>query len=183
MNANDRIQWFHQKVFDHCYPNASHLAERFSISHRQAQRDVEFLRRELGAPLSYSAPHKGYFYSSPFTLPMIVETENDPDYHDILNGIRYFHGQTAEQSVIQLQLPYTALLEITDRMTVLNLRNFIVGEEPHHRYRCEFPSVELFLGIIMSTGADIRVLSPDWMRARLIEFAERVLKNNRDEEK
>ena len=180
MNANDRIQWFHQKVFEKCYPNASHLAERFSISHRQAQRDVEFLRRELGAPLEYSAPNKGYFYSEHFTLPLMLGTENDADYHDVLAGMRYFHGQTAQRSVIQMQLPYTALLEITDRMTVLNLRSFIVGEEPHHRYRCEFPSVELFLGIIMSTGADIRVISPDWMRRRLLDFAERVLRNNQE---
>ncbi|MBQ8345336.1 MAG: HTH domain-containing protein [Clostridia bacterium] len=182
MSANDRIQWFHQMVFEQCYPNASHLAERFSISTRQAQRDVEYLRRELGAPLEYSSAHKGYRYSEHFTLPLMLGTENDTDYHDILAGIRYFSGQTADRSVIQMQVPYTALLEIKDRMTVLNLRSFIVGEEPHHRYRCEFPSVELFLGIIMSIDADIRVVSPEWMKNRLLDFAERVLRNNRDSE-
>ena len=77
-----------------------------------------------------------------------------------------------------MQLPYTALLEITDRITVLNLRSIIVGEEPHHRYRCEFPSVELFLGIIMSAGADIRIIEPEWLRLRLVEFATRVLSLN-----
>ena len=63
MSANDRIQWFHKKISANCYPNASHLSERFEISHRQAQRDVEFLRRELGAPLGYCPTRKGYYYT------------------------------------------------------------------------------------------------------------------------
>ena len=182
MNANDRIQWFHKKITEECYPNAAHLAERFGISHRQAQRDVDFLRKNLGAPLSYSSLHKGYKYASDFVLPVMVATENDADYHDVLNSLHAFHDQMAERSFVQMQLPYTALLEITDKLTVLNLRNVIVGEEPHHRYRCEFPSVELFLGIIMSAGAEIRVLEPEWLRLRLVDFAKKVLScNERDE--
>ena len=94
--------------------------------------------------------------------------------------MREFENGRAEHSVMQLQLPYTALLEIHDIMTVLNLRSLIVADEPHHRYRCEFPSVELFLGIIMSTGADIKVIEPTWLRDRLVDFAKRVLENNSD---
>ena len=180
MNANERIQWFHRKVAEHCYPNAAHLAEQFSISHRQAQRDVEYLRSELSAPLEYSSANRGYYYSTPFVLPVIVGHENDADFQEVLGGIKDFQSDIAQRSVIQLQLPYSATLEITDRMTVMNLRSFIVADEARHRYRCEFPSVELFLGIIMSTGANIRVISPDWLRERLIEFAERVLENNKE---
>jgi hypothetical protein len=84
----------------------------------------------------------------------------------------------AERSVLQLQLPYYATLEIKDRMTVLNLRSLIVSDEPHHRYRCEFPSVELFLGIIVSADADIRIISPDWLRDKLIGFARRLIERN-----
>ena len=178
MNANDRIQWFHKKVSEGCFPNAAHLSERFSISHRQAQRDVEYMRRELGAPLKYSSLNKGYCYSESFVLPVMVGVEGDADFQDVLGGIKDFNSSIAERSVIQLQLPYTATLEITDRMTVMNLRGFIVADEAHHRYRCEFPSVELFLGIIMSTGAEIKVISPDWLRERLVDFARRVLNNN-----
>lgn len=178
MNANDRIQWFHKKIAEGCYPNASHLSERFGISHRQAQRDVEFLRRTLEAPLEYSHDKKGYSYREHFVLPVLISSENDADYHDVLNSLHEFHDRAAERSFVQMQLPYTALLEITDKMTVLNLRSIIVGEEPHHRYRCEFPSVELFLGIIMSAGAEIRVLEPDWLRERLVDFAKQVLACN-----
>ena len=183
MNANDRIQWFHKMITEGCYPNAAHLSERFGISHRQAQRDVDFLRREMGAPLAYSHENRGYTYTEVFVLPLMLSTENDTDYHDVLGGLHDFHNHAAERSIIQMQLPYTALLEIPDKMTVLNLRSIIVGEEPKHRYRCEFPSVELFLGIIMSTGAAIRVIEPEWLRTRLIEFAEQVLACNREVEK
>ena len=183
MTANDRIQWFHKMITEDSYPNAAHLAERFGISHRQAQRDVDFLRREMGAPLSYSHEHRGYTYSESFALPLMLATENDTDYHDVLGSLQDFHGYSAERSIIQMQLPYTALLEIPDKLTVLHLHSLIVGEEPRHRYRCEFPSVELFLGIIMSTGAAIRVIEPEWLRTRLVEFAKQVLACNEDAEK
>ena len=179
MSANDRIQWFHKKVTDGCYPNASHLAERFDISHRQAQRDVDYLRKKLEAPLEYNSERKGYVYSEHFVLPVMTGTANDADYKDVLMGLRDFNDRMAAQSFIQMQLPYTALLEINDKMTVMNLRSIIIGEEPHHRYRCEFPSIELFLGIIMSTGAEIRIESPDWLREKLVEFAERILNSNK----
>lgn len=47
MNANTRIQWLHKKMTMNSYPNAQRLAERFGISHRQAQRDMDYLRLSL----------------------------------------------------------------------------------------------------------------------------------------
>lgn len=182
MSANDRIQWLHKKISASCYPNASHLSERFGISHRQAQRDVEFLRKELSAPLEYCTRRKGYYYGKDYVLPLLLETENDTDYQDVISGLRAFSDLSAARSVIQMQLPYSAVLEITDKMTVMNLRSFIVGEEPRHRYRCEFPSVELFLGIVVSADADIRIISPDWLRNKLVDFAKRILERNEVEE-
>ena len=182
MSANDRIQWLHKKIAGNCYPNASHLSERFEISHRQAQRDVEFLRKELDAPLKYCSHKKGYYYGKEYVLPLLVESENDTDYQAVLSGIRAFNDLTAARSVVQMQLPYSAVLEITDKMTVMNLRSFIVSEERHHRYHCEFPSVELFLGIIVSADADVRIVSPDWLRKKLIDFAHRLLERNEIDE-
>ncbi len=178
MSANDRIQWLHKKISTGCYPNASHLSEKFDISHRQAQRDVEFLRKELSAPLGYNSAKKGYYYKEDYILPIIVESENDADYQAVISGLRAYNDLSAERSVMQLQLPYTATLEITDKMTVLNLRSFIVAEEPQHKYRCEFPSIELFLGVIVSVDANIRVVSPDWLRERLLELAHRIIEKN-----
>lgn len=177
MSAHDRIQWFHKMVAGNCYPNAIHLAEKFNISHRQAQRDVDFLKTALGAPIIYSKMKKGYFYEQDFSLPMTFSNENDVELNSLLHD-----GGFADTHIIQMQLPYTATLEITDRITVMNIQRFIVGEETRHRYRCEFPSVELFLGIIISTGADVKIISPDWLRNRLVEAAEKILKSNKIEE-
>lgn len=182
MSANDRIQWLHKKIAGGCYPNASHLSERFEISHRQAQRDVEYLRKDLDAPLEYCTKRKGYYYREEFMLPLLLESENDTDYQDVVSGLRAFSDLSAARSVIQMQLPYSAVLEITDKMTVMNLRAFIVNEMPHHRYLCEFPSVELFLGIAVSADADIRIISPDWLREKLVDFAKRILERNKQEE-
>ena len=59
MSASNRIQWLHKYIVEMRYPNASRLAERFGISHRQAQRDVDSLRNDFGAPLAYSAERRG----------------------------------------------------------------------------------------------------------------------------
>ena len=181
MSANDRIQWFHKMVSDRCYPSARDISEKFGISQRQAQRDIEHMRMTLGAPLVYNSMHKGYYYKTDFILPSMLSNENQSDYSAVLAGIRAFTDASARVSVVQMQLPYSAVLEIKDKITVMNLHSFIVAEEPHHRYRCEFPSIELFLGIIMSTGAQIRIVSPDWLRERLVDFANRILQCNVDE--
>ena len=178
MSANDRIQWLHKMVSEGCYPNAANVSEKFDISIRQAQRDIEHLRSALGAPLVYSAAHRGYFYNGDFILPSMISTENESDYNYVLAGLREFTDSSAEVSIVQMQLPYSAVLEIHDKITVMNLRSFIVEEEQRHRYKCEFPSIELFLGVIMSTGAEIRIVSPDWLREKLIEFAKRILESN-----
>ena len=181
MSANDRIQWLHKKLSENCYPSIAHITEKFSISRRQAQRDVDHLRHSLNAPIAYSSAHKGYYYTEKFTIPFILQIENDTDFHDVISGLKNFGKSNAEQSVMQLQLPYTATLEIKDKMAVLNLRSLIIADEPKHRYRCEFPSVELFLGIIVSTGADIKIIEPLWLKERLVEFATRILKNNKED--
>ena len=58
-----RIQWLHKKILNMYYPNAMRISERFNISHRQAQRDVDYLKNKLGAPIEYSAEHKGFYYT------------------------------------------------------------------------------------------------------------------------
>ena len=180
MSANDRIQWLHKMVSEQCYPNAKNISEKFDISPRQAQRDIEHMRNILGAPLVYSTAHRGYYYKTKFILPSMLSTENESDYNAIISGICDFNDRSAQVSIVQMQLPYTAVLEIKDKITVMNLRSFIVSAERHHRYKCEFPSIELFLGIIMSTGAEIRIVSPDWLREKLIEFAKKILECNTD---
>lgn len=179
MNAELRIQWLHKKLCENCYPNAMRLAEKFNISHRQAQRDFEHLKKKMGAPLKYSNSHKGFYYDGEFTLPMILATENDSEYLDVVSGFDMFGTGIADRSVVQMQIPYSATIEIKDKLTVMNMRPFIVGQLPKHVYECEFQSVETFLGAIIAMDSDIKIISPDWLCEKLVSSAERVIRNNK----
>ncbi|MBQ8141022.1 MAG: hypothetical protein IJ038_04940 [Clostridia bacterium] len=180
MNADLRIQWLHKKLCENRYPNAMRLSEKFNISHRQAQRDIEHLRRKLGAPLKYSNSKRGFYYTSEFSLPTFIATENDSEYSDLVNGIDPFYSNLADRAIIQLQIPYTATLEIKDKLTVMNMQSFIIAQKPKHLYECEFQSIETFLGAIMAMESDITIVAPDWLREKLVSAAERILKNNKN---
>jgi proteasome accessory factor B len=52
------------------YPNSIRLAELLEVSGRTIQRDIEFLRDSLGAPLEFDPIHNGYLYTEKtFFLP------------------------------------------------------------------------------------------------------------------
>lgn len=180
MNANTRIQWLHKKMTMNSYPNAQRLAERFGISHRQAQRDMDYLRRELGAPVEYDNSRKGFYYTKPFVLPVLFSTDNDDLYMpEIFNAKR--GDLAADESIIQMQIPYTATIEIQNKLTALELSNYIIAKQQKNRYICEFHSIEKFIGLLLSMDADFRLIEPYWLRERLVRTAKRVLSNNMEE--
>jgi predicted DNA-binding transcriptional regulator YafY len=65
----ERFLWFDQQLRQSLYPNAAHLAERFEISAKTAQRSIEYFRDRLQAPLEYDPLHRGYYYRTDFELP------------------------------------------------------------------------------------------------------------------
>lgn len=180
MNANIRIQWLHKKLTMNSYPNAQRLAERFGISHRQAQRDLDYLRRELGAPVAYDNSRKGFYYETTFVLPVLLTSDNDELYIPEVFNVRSNRELAADESIIQMQLPYSATVEIKNKLTALELSNYIIAKQPHDRYVCEFHSIERFLGLLLSLDADFRLIEPYWLRERLLRLARRVVANNSD---
>lgn len=179
MTANTRIQWLHKKISEMSFPNATRIAERFGISHRQAQRDVDFLRRHLGAPVAYSAENKGFYYTAPFSLPLLLVSANDDSYVSDVTS-RSASELAADETLIQMQIPFTATVEIPDKLTAIELNQFIISNEGKSRYICEFHSVEAFLGALFATDADVRLLEPAWLREKALAAAERMIGNNRD---
>lgn len=175
MNAPNRIQWLHKYIVEMRYPNANRLSERFGISHRQAQRDVDSLRNDYGAPLAYSAEHRGFYYTKEFSLPSYSAAANQCDYVEAVTGES---KHAAKEEVMQMQIPYSAVVKIPDKLTRLELQRFIVGEETRGNYICEFHSVEMFLGLLLASETDIVIVKPEWLRQRLVRSAERVLRNN-----
>ncbi|MCC3373738.1 YafY family protein [Cohnella sp. REN36] len=76
MSNNHRIVWIDAQIRENRYPNAVMIAEKFSISPRQAARDLEYLRDSMCAPLAYSRERKGYYYEDrSFAVAGIVMTE------------------------------------------------------------------------------------------------------------
>ena len=184
MTANLRIQWLHRKISEMSYPNAKRVAERFNISHRQAQRDVDFLKAKLNAPLAYDYERKGFYYTSDFSLPIAITTANNEDYNGIIAEPATINidSQPIENTVVQLQLPYTAELKLPDRLTVVELGGYITEHLGNNIYRCEFHSIEKFIGLLLSLESDFKLIEPEWLRDRLVRCAQRVLSNHREEE-
>ena len=174
--AGIRIQWLHKKILNMYYPNAMRLSEKFGISHRQAQRDVDYLKNELGAPIEYSAEHKGFYYTEQFSLPFAISSDNDESLSELVDS----RQDIAHSSAVQMQIPYTATVEISDKLAVLSLKSFIISKESRNRYLCEFHSIDQFLGMLMTLKADFRITEPVWMRERLVRLAENIIKNNKE---
>ncbi len=177
-SANTRIQWLHKKTANLYYPNAMRLAERFNISHRQAQRDVDYLKKKLGAPLEYSIEHKGYYYTEQYSLPLVMSSDNDDSLSELADNMSGASLQ-ADSTFVQMQIPYTATIEISDKLAVLSLKNFIISREPRNKYICEFHNVEQFLSVLITLRSDFKIVEPMWIRERLVKLAENIIKNNK----
>ena len=184
VSANIRIQWLHEELVRNTYPNAARLAERFHISRRQAQRDIDFLKKQLGAPLEYDGRVMGYHYVKPFALPVSVKNENDvglsrmpinPFGRDVLDD-----SAEADSVIIQGQIPYTATLGITDKLTVLEMRSYIISEEARGEFLCEFHNIDRFLCAILTARSGIRIIEPSWLREKLLHMARKAIENNQD---
>ena len=71
-NIYERFVWFDDQVRARKYPNATTLAEKFEISTKTAQRDIDFMRDRLLCPLDYDSSQRGYCYDDEtFSLPMV----------------------------------------------------------------------------------------------------------------
>jgi predicted DNA-binding transcriptional regulator YafY len=57
-----RIYEIHSAIKNGSYPNCTVLAERLSVERKTIQRDINFMRDELGLPLVYEDKLHGYFY-------------------------------------------------------------------------------------------------------------------------
>ncbi len=72
----ERYLWFDDQIRRDRRPNAAHLAERFELCRKTAQRDIAFLRDRLDAPLEYDRTRRGYRYGDgTFRLPPLYATE------------------------------------------------------------------------------------------------------------
>ncbi len=60
-----RIQFIDQQLKENRYPNCSSVAGYFEVSTKSIQRDIEYMRDVLHAPIAYDQKLRGYFYETP----------------------------------------------------------------------------------------------------------------------
>mgnify|MGYP006285889651 CR=1 FL=1 len=74
-----RLQFIHARIKNDKYPNCRTLAEDFEgVSTKTIQRDLDYLRYDMNAPLEYDYDRKGYYYSeNNFEIPAISMSESD----------------------------------------------------------------------------------------------------------
>ncbi|UNC93178.1 helix-turn-helix transcriptional regulator [Candidatus Contubernalis alkaliaceticus] len=73
-----RIYYIHQQLITKCYPNVPKLASKLEVTQRTVERDIEYMRDRLGAPIQYIRSRRGYHYKdNSFQLPPICLTEGE----------------------------------------------------------------------------------------------------------
>ena len=67
-----------KKLREKSYPNCSSMAEEWEVSAKTFQRDIDYLKYELNAPIEYDSQKHGYYYTEPnFSLPAMSISESD----------------------------------------------------------------------------------------------------------
>src|SRR5215471_5123455 len=67
-----RLQTIHHEIKEGRHPNTSSLAAELSVSSKTVQRDIDYLRDELDAPIEFRREENGYAYSrDDYVLPFL----------------------------------------------------------------------------------------------------------------
>ena len=75
---HSRLLFIDKEISNGNYPSCSDLADEWEVSSKTIQRDLEYMRYELDAPLEYSAKHRGYYYTEKnFKLPALSMKESE----------------------------------------------------------------------------------------------------------
>jgi len=75
---HSRLLFIDRTIKEGRYPNCSSLAEEYEVSRKTIQRDIEYMRYQLDAPIEYIARHRGYIYTEEqFQLPAMNIRESD----------------------------------------------------------------------------------------------------------
>ena len=171
--------WFHNRVVENAYPNAGTLAEQFEISNRQAQRDIEYMRDSMNAPLLYCARKRGYRYEKEYVLPSFFLSESEKETVRLLAkqskelssfGYGKYEGQAEILSKISAESgngedksgmtrePYFAEIEMLGgRASAAPLDYFLCGKAEGHTYTYAFFDPDVFISVLIAGGLDFRM--------------------------
>lgn len=172
----ERILWLHERIRGGSRPNAQRLCEKFGVSESQAHRDVRFLR-SLGAPLEFDTARGGFRYTAEFSLPDILQKDDTENSLQAISAVDELEGDS-----VQMRIPDLAEIEVDSKVSALELGKYIVSRgKGKNRYMCQFRNPDLFLGMIVASGQRVKIISPAWLRERLLAVCGTLLEENSEE--
>lgn len=122
-----RIHRIDHLIRQSAYPNVPKLSRWLEVSTRTIERDIEFLRDSLGAPLKYDAKRRGYYYTqSDFSLPCVKLTAGE--LVTLYLGqklLSQYRGTTFEASIINAFTKIRTFLPEEVEIDFANLDEFL----------------------------------------------------------
>lgn len=75
---HSRLLFIDRKIREGGYPNCTSLAREWEVSVKTIQRDLDYMRYQLDAPIEYLARYRGFRYTEPlYQLPAMDIKERD----------------------------------------------------------------------------------------------------------
>lgn len=185
ISAYHRIIWFHNRVIDQHYPNARALCEYFEISGRQAQRDIEYLRDSMNAPLVYCAKKRGYVYEQAYSLPHYFLSEIEKQtlhamvddysqigsygytkYNDYACILSKMSGNKEKPLPSSMKEPYIAELKFLDeRTSAAPLDYFVCQRKCNDSALYAFYDPDIFMSVLLGSHLKFQVIRPKWLKS------------------
>ena len=72
-----RIVQIHGLIKKNTYPNVKLLSEKFEVSKRTIEHDIQYMKDQLAASIQYCRQKRGYYYSNAFELPPLNFSEEE----------------------------------------------------------------------------------------------------------
>lgn len=186
MPSFHRIVWVHNQISDNKFPNAKKISDTFEISLRQAQRDIEYLRDSLNAPLNYSAKERGYTYSCEYSLPVFFLSQNE---RQLLIAIAnryqkmssFCYNEYAAQAEVLSKIalanntfkniskdPFVAQIQyLGDRKSTAPLDYFPHKCLENDVVEYSFFGPEIFMSALLASGLTFTIIKPKWLKEHI----------------
>ena len=106
-----RLLFIDREIRGGRFPNCSKLAKEWETSTRTMQRDIDYLKYELNAPIEYDAIKHGFYYADPtWFLPSVMLSEGD--LMALLIGQQAMHMYRGTPVADELQRIYSKLADL-----------------------------------------------------------------------
>lgn len=194
ISSYHRIVWFHNKVIHGHYPNARKIAEQFEISLRQAQRDIEYLRSSMNAPLAYCTDKRGYRYDSQYILPSFFLSESEKamlsslaQTYDKIGAFGFSNYKNRATLLSKLSSTEKAETQLTKEPFIAELQILSgrVSTEPLDYFVCQciekniisyaFFDPDVFISVLLCSHLDFKIIKPNWLKEYLKERLTNIL--------